>query len=72
MKSWRTTLAGIVTGLVLLLGQAQTMLDDDPKTNPEYSIIIAGVTAIIAGFNARDNVVTSEQAGVGKTDSMLP
>ncbi len=61
-KSWRTTLSGVFAGIVLLLGQAQTLLDDDPKTNPEYTVIMAAVGMISLGLNARDEQVTSEQA----------
>jgi hypothetical protein len=49
---------------VLLLGQAQTLLDDDPKTNPEYTVIMAAFGMISLGWNSRDEVVTSEQAGL--------
>lgn len=61
--SWRTTLSGVFSGLVLLLGQVQTLLDDDAKTNPEYTVIMAAVGMISMGWNARDEQVTSEQAG---------
>lgn len=49
---------------MLLIGQVQTLLDDDPKTNPAYTEIMAGIGLIAMGWNARDEVVTSEQAGV--------
>lgn len=65
-KSWRTSLSGVFAGIVLLLGQAQTLLDDDPHTNPEYTVIMAAVGMISLGLNARDESVTSEQAGAQK------
>ena len=64
--SWKTTLSGVFAGLVLLLGQAQTLLDADPKTNPEYTVIMAAVGMISLGWSARDEGVTSEQAGAKK------
>ena len=63
-KSWRTTLSGVFAGIILLLGQGQTLLDDDPKTNPEYTVIMAAIGMISLGWNARDENVTSEQAGL--------
>lgn len=60
-KSWRTTLSGVFAGIVLLLGQAQTLLDDDPKTVPQYSEVMAAIGLIALGLNARDETVTSEQ-----------
>lgn len=64
--SWKTTLSGVFAGIVLLLGQAQTLLDSDPKTNPEYTVIMAAVGMISLGWNARDEGITSEQAGAKK------
>ncbi len=65
-KSWRTSLAGIIAGVTLLLGQIQTILDDDPKTNPDYTRIVEAVSVIALGLAARDEQVTSEQAGAKK------
>lgn len=65
-KSWKTTWSGVIGGLVILLGQAQTLLDDDPKTNPEYTIVVGAIGMISLGISARDENVTSEQAGAKK------
>lgn len=59
--SWRTTLSGVIGGLIILLGQGMTLLDDDPKTNPDYPTIVGAITMMSIGMNARDEVVTSEQ-----------
>ena len=66
MKSWKTTLAGLVAGLAILFGEANKALDDDPNTNPSVELILVGLGAMGIGFSARDNDVTSEQAGVKK------
>jgi hypothetical protein len=63
-KSWRTTLSGIFAGITLLLGQAQTLLDDDPETNPEYTVIVAAIGMISLGINSRDQTVSSEDQGI--------
>lgn len=60
-KSWRTTLSGVIGGLVILLSQGMTLLDDDPKTNPDYPTIVGAISMIALGINARDETVTSEQ-----------
>lgn len=49
---------------MLLLGQAQTLLDTDPKTNPEFTVVMAAFGMISLGWNARDEHVSSEQAGL--------
>jgi hypothetical protein len=63
VKSWKTTAAGIVAGLSILLAQASTLLDDDAKTNPSFSEIIAALGMLGIGYFARDNGVTSKAAG---------
>lgn len=60
-KSWRTTMFGVIGGLVMLLGQVQTLLDDDPKTVPSYTEIMLAIGVMGIGVNARDENVTSEQ-----------
>lgn len=59
MKSWRTTLAGLLT----IAGPICA------KIWPQYGNEILTATAIITGSGliaARDNKVTSEQAGAAK------
>lgn len=61
--SWKTTGLGVCTilGAVGLAGKA--VLDGDPSTNIDFPVLI---TAVMTGFGlifARDNNVTSEQAG---------
>lgn len=64
--SWKTTLSGVFAGVILLLGQGQTLLDDDPKTNPEYTVIMAAFGMIALGWSSRDEKVSDEQAGAGR------
>ena len=64
-KSWRTTALGVIAALIVLLTQAQAMLDDDPATGINWTAISAALTAVGLGF-ARDNNVTSEDAGAKK------
>lgn len=61
MKSWKTTLTGILTILVAVIGGGLHFL----KTGsiPPIEPIIAAVTAGIGLLAARDNKVSSEEAG---------
>lgn len=62
--SWRTTAAGIGAILIAVGGALSATFDNDPTTVADWSAVIA---AAIAGFGlifARDNKVSSEQAGV--------
>ena len=48
-----------------LLGpQLTAILDDDPTTNPDWSVIFAALGIGGAGVVSRDNGVSSEDAGV--------
>lgn len=61
MKSWKTTITGILTIIVAVtsaaLGYFQT------GHIPELGAVIAAVTAGVGLLAARDNKVTSEDAG---------
>ena len=63
MKSWKTTVGGLFLGLGLIFSQLGTLFDDDPNTNPNWELVAAGGGAIVAGVAARDNGVSSEDAG---------
>lgn len=61
--SSRTTLAGVLTGLGLLLGALVPLVDGDPETAlgaEHMSMIAAAIGAMVTGFFARDNHVSSE------------
>jgi len=58
--SWRTSMAGTFAGLAILFGQAAALLDSDPRTTCDVSILIGTIAAMVAAFSARDENVTSE------------
>ncbi len=61
--SWRTTLAGISTILAALAIAGKAFFDTDPATNVDWSQLSLAITAGLGLINARDNKVTSAQAG---------
>jgi hypothetical protein len=62
MKSWKTTVSGIVTGLAIIFTQVGYLLDNDPATTISIEAIVAAGGLIALGWNARDkNVSTEEQ-----------
>ena len=63
MKSWKTTLAGIMSFITITWGQGQFMIDTDPMTNPDWGIIVGAFTILLGFLTARDNDVSSENAG---------
>lgn len=63
MKSWKTTLSGVLTILGALIVAGKSLLDNDPSTNPDISALMLAITAGAGLIAARDNGVTSEQAG---------
>ncbi len=66
MKSWKTTLSGVITLVALAGPQMQTLLDGDPGTGPQWGIVMAAVSAFVGLLKARDNDVSSEAAGAKK------
>jgi uncharacterized membrane protein YhiD involved in acid resistance len=66
MKSWKTTVTGVCTILVAVGGALQAMFDGNTATNPDWTAVIAAVTAGLGLITARDNNVTSEDVGAAK------
>jgi hypothetical protein len=63
MKSWRTTLFGAGGLITILVNAINPLLDGDPATNPDWPSVITAASLAIGLLFARDNKVTSEQAG---------
>jgi len=63
MKSTKTTVAGILGGLGLILTQVYFAIDTDPQTVFSITEVFAGLAMMGIGWFARDNDVTSEKAG---------
>ena len=58
MKSWRTTVLGIVTILTAIAGVVQALVDTDPTTNPDMTVAVAAVVSGIGLIFAKDAKVT--------------
>lgn len=65
MKSWKTTVVGILAGLSIILAQVSYLFDADPQTVFSVEAVFSALGIMGIGFFARDNNVTSEQAGAG-------
>jgi hypothetical protein len=63
MTSWRTTTAGIAAIVVAIGTAVGALFDADPLTLPDWGAVAAAVMAGIGLLAARDNKVSSEQAG---------
>lgn len=61
--SWRTSLFGSGGILILAANTAAMLLDGNPATNPDWNLTFAALMPAIAALFARDDKVTSEQAG---------
>jgi len=70
MTSWRTTIGGIIVLLIPILDALKLLFDGDPATNPNWNLLVPQLAAGIALIHARDNKVTSEQAGAGQTGNV--
>jgi hypothetical protein len=63
MNSWRTTLVGFLTAAAIISTQLSALMDSDPNTTFSLEAVFAALGALGIGIFARDNKVTSEQAG---------
>lgn len=62
MKSWRTALTGILTIIAALSSAALTYFKTGAM--PDFGVLIAAITSGIGLITARDNQVSSEEAGI--------
>ena len=64
MKSWKTTLCGVLgivaAGITLI---AQPILDGDPSTVPQWTVFGTSIAAAVGLLFARDNDRSSEDVG---------
>ncbi len=63
MKSWKTTLGG-VAAIIGGVGIILTMFSDGKVDNEKLMAALAAIGAGWTGMHARDNNVSSEQAGI--------
>lgn len=64
MKSWRTTTTGVIIILTAVATATKQLLDGDPATNPDLLALGAQIAAGWGLITARDNKVSSEDAGI--------
>jgi uncharacterized membrane protein YhiD involved in acid resistance len=63
-KSWKTSAAGIGAILVAVGSALSATFDADPTTVADWGAVVAAVIAGIGLLAARDNGVSSEDAGI--------
>lgn len=64
MKSWKTTLGGVISQLPVLWSQISSLFDGNAATNPDWAILMGSLAIIWALFQARDNNISSEEVGI--------
>jgi len=63
MKSWKTTVTGIAAILTAIGAALTALFDNDPNTTLDVAVTASAIMAGIGLIFARDNGVTSEEAG---------
>lgn len=63
MKSWKTTLTGIAAILTAVGAALTAIFDNNPNTTIDVAVTASAIMAGIGLIFARDNNVTSEDAG---------
>lgn len=63
MKSWKTTVTGIAAILTAVGAALTALFDNDPATTLDVAVTASAIMAGIGLIFARDNGVSSEEAG---------
>jgi len=64
MKSWKTTLAGVAAIIAAIALAIAHQFDADANTAADWGTVAAAVAAGVGLLFARDNGVSSEDAGI--------
>lgn len=68
LKSWKTTVLGIISGLMIILPQIQNLLDGDPETVFSETILMTGFALMGLGIASKDGDKTSKELGLDEGD----
>ena len=60
LKSLRTTIIGVIAGLMIALPQISNLLDGNDETIFSYKILLAGIAAMGFGIVAKDGDKSTE------------
>tara|TARA_B100000686_G_scaffold179769_1_gene186729 strand:+ start:1216 stop:1446 length:231 start_codon:yes stop_codon:yes gene_type:complete len=63
IKSWQTTLLGWLVAIGIVCTQLAALLDDDPATKVDWSVLAAALGLGGVATLARDNDKSSRRAG---------
>lgn len=63
--SWRTSVFGTGGLVAVIAATATSLTDGNPLTNPDWGAVVAALMACAGLLFARDDKVSSEQAGAG-------
>jgi hypothetical protein len=66
LKSWKTTLAGVLPGTIIVLTEMNDLVDGVPETVFSTEAVLVGIGLIAQGIFARDNDKASEEANSGR------
>jgi hypothetical protein len=58
LRSWRTTLAGVILILDAVGHVAYTLLDSNPETVPDWNMLVAVIVAAVGLIFAKDAKVS--------------
>jgi len=69
LKSWKTTVAALVGMVAVISQQLQYQWDNNPLTEPNWDTVFALIPIALGLLFARDNDLSSEDVGAGKSKS---
>lgn len=64
LKSWKTSILGIIAGLLIILPEIRNFLDGNPETMLNETVILTGLAMMGIGVSAKDGDKSSKQLGI--------
>jgi len=61
--SWQTTTMGVIGIVIAVANAISAFVDGNPATNVDFAVLITQITMGLGLIKARDNGVSSEEAG---------
>lgn len=65
--SWQPKVMAIIGALTAIAGAIKALIDGDPATNPDWTVLFTTISMAVGLFTTRQDNKSSEQVGAGNT-----
>ena len=64
LRSWKTSSLGILGVIPVILSAIKTLMDGDPATNPDWTVVISAILMAFGLTQAKDHDVVGGPGGL--------